>query len=180
VIAGEDSSLTDQRKAEMVWRVTWRVQHIERNAARLHHVSVPKRPVWPEGWIDESFTETRRAGAALGTGRAEAHELSAEQRLQGARAVAMVAMAVGDQDVGDALATCGLGDRNKMLLVGRTGVDDRHATAAYEISVGAEEGVWARIVGDDAAHLRRDLLGNAVVDINTSIEGKLCRHGVSN
>jgi len=40
VIAGEDGALSDQRKAEMVWRVARRVQHVERDAAGLHHVPV--------------------------------------------------------------------------------------------------------------------------------------------
>ena len=89
----------------------------------------------------------------------------------------MVAMAMGDQDMADALAPRRLRDRRKMRLVGRTWVDDGHAAAADDIGVGAEEGVGRGIVGDDAAHLRSDLFGHAVVDIDASIEGKLCRHG---
>ena len=90
----------------------------------------------------------------------------------------MIAMAVCDQDMGDALAPRRLRDCGKMSLVGRAWVDDGHATAADEIGVGAEKGVGRRIVRNDAANLRRNLLGYAVVDLNASIEGKLCRHGL--
>src|SRR5262249_52365585 len=101
---------------------------------------------------------------------------AAEQRLQRPRPVAVVAMAVCDQDVGDALAACGFGDGRMVRLVCGARINDRHAAAADEISVGAEKYVGRGIVGDDAADLRRHLLGDAVVDINASIEGKLCRH----
>jgi len=90
----------------------------------------------------------------------------------------MIAMAVCDQDMGDALAARGVGDCRKMHLIGGTRVDDRHAAAANEIGVGAEKGVGRRVVRNDAANLRRNLLGYAVVDLNASIEGKLCRHGL--
>ena len=178
MIAGEHGALANERKAEMVRRVAWRVQHIEGDAAGLHHVAVLNRPVGLEGWIDEGLAEAWGAGAALGAGRAEAQDLAADQRLQAPRPVAMIAMAVGDQDVGDSLAAGRLDDGGEMLLAGRTGIDDGHAAAAHDISIGAEKGIGRRIVGDDAAHLRGDLLGHAVVDINASIEGKLCRHGL--
>jgi len=90
----------------------------------------------------------------------------------------MIAMAVCDQDMGDALAARGVGDCRKMRLIDGTRVDDRHAAAANEIGVGAEKGVGRRIVRNDAPNLRRNLLGYAVVDLNASIEGKLCRHGL--
>ena len=46
------------------------------------------------------------------------------------------------------------------------------------IAIGAEEGIGARIVGDDAPDAGRDLLGDAIIDILTAIESKLCRHGL--
>jgi len=154
-----------------------RVQHIEGDAADLQLIAVGERAVWREGRIDEGIAEAGGAGAALGAGRAEAHDLAAEPLLQRPRTVAMVAMAVGDQDMADALAPRRFGDGRKMSLVGRAWVDDGHAAAADEIGVGAEEGVGRGVIGDNAAHLRGDLFGHTVVDIDASIEGKFCRHG---
>jgi len=90
----------------------------------------------------------------------------------------MIAMAVRNQDMGDALAARSFGDGGKMRRVRGARVDDRNPAAADQVSVGAEKGVGRRIVGDDAANLRRHFLGNAVVDLDASIEGKLCRHGL--
>ena len=66
----------------------------------------------------------------------------------------------------------------RCALVGGTGVDDRDLAGADEIGIGAEESIWAGIVGDDAADAGRDLFGHAIVDIHASIEGKLRRHGL--
>ena len=111
-------------------------------------------------------------------GRPERGDLAAEQRLQGARPVAMVAMAVRDEDVRQALAFDRGGDRLQMPLVGGTRVDDGDVAAADDIAIGAEKGVGARIVGDDTPDAGRDLLGDAIVDILTAIESKRCRHGL--
>jgi len=178
MVAGEHGALADQGKAEMVRCVAWRVQNIQRDAAGLHHVAVLERPVGPEGGIHEGLAEAWGACAALGPGRSEAQDLAADQRLQVSRPVTMIAMAVGDQDMSDALAAGRFDDGGEMLPVSRPRIDDGHAAAANEVSIGAEEGVGRRIVGNDTAHLRGDLLGHAVVDINASIEGKLCRHGL--
>ena len=87
-------------------------------------------------------------------------------------------MAVGDEDMGEPLALDRGGDRLQVPLVGGTRVDDGDVAAADDIAIGAEEGVGAGIVGDDAPDARRDLLGDAVVDILAAIEGKLRRHGL--
>ena len=64
-----------------------------------------------EGGIDEGVAETGRTGAALGACRSEARISAAERACKAPRAVAMVAMAVGDEDMRDALAPVGVGDR---------------------------------------------------------------------
>src|SRR5579885_1292296 len=89
----------------------------------------------------------------------------------------MVAVAVGNQDVGETLALEGLGDRFEVGLVVGAGIDDRNPAAADEIGIGAEKGIRPGIVGDDAADARRNLFGHAVIDIDVTIEGKLRRHG---
>ena len=92
MIAGEHRALPDQGKAEMVGRMTGRVQHVESNAAGLDLVSVLQRPVGPEGGIDEGFAEAGRTGAALGARRPKAQDLAADEGLQRPRAITMVAM----------------------------------------------------------------------------------------
>ncbi len=178
VIAGEHGALPDESEAEMVRRVSWRVQHVERDAAGLDRVAVLQGPVRLEGGIDEGVAEPRRPGAPAAAGRTEAQDLAAEQFLQRTRTVAMIAVAVGDKDVGDALAAGGLGDRREVVIVGWPRIDHGDMAAADEIGVGAEKGVRRRIVGDDAANLGRDVLGDAIVDISAAIEGKLGGHGL--
>ena len=131
-----------------------------------------------EGGIDERVAETRRAGASRRAGRPERGDLAAEQRLQGARPVAMIAMAVRDEDMRQPLVFDRGGNRLQVPLVGGTRVDDGDVAAADDVAIGAEKGVGARIVGDDTPDARRDLLGDAIIDILTAIEGKRCRHGL--
>ena len=178
MIAGEHGALADQREAEMVGCVPRQMQHVEREALASDRVAVGEPAVRLEGGIDEGIAETRRAGAARRAGRSERGDLAAEQRLQGARAVAMVAMAMRDEDMSEALAPYRGGDRLQMPLVARARIDDGDLAAADDVAVGAEEGIRARIVGDDAPDAGRDLLGDAVVDILTAIESKRCRHGL--
>src|SRR3990170_5741715 len=89
----------------------------------------------------------------------------------------MVAMAVGDEDMSEALTLDRVRDRLQMPLVGGTGIDDGDLSAADHIAIGAEEGVGSGIVGDDAPDAGRDLLGDAIIDVNVAIESKLRRHG---
>jgi hypothetical protein len=51
-------------------------------------------------------------------------------------------------------------------LVEGARIDDGDLAAANDVAVGAEEGIGARIVGDDAPDARRDLLGDAIIDID--------------
>ena len=89
----------------------------------------------------------------------------------------MIAMAMGDENISEALALDRVRDRLQMPLVGGTGIDDGDLSAADHISVGAEEGVGPGIIGDDAPDAGRDLLGDAIIDVNAAIESKLRRHG---
>ncbi len=66
----------------------------------------------------------------------------------------------------------------RCAFVGGARIDHRDLAGADDIGVGAEKGVRARIVGDDAPDVGRDLLGHAVVDVHATIESKLRRHGL--
>jgi ABC-type polysaccharide/polyol phosphate transport system ATPase subunit len=90
----------------------------------------------------------------------------------------MIVMAVGNENVDETLALGRGSDRLQMTLVGRSRIDDGHLSVADNVSIGAEEGVRAGIVGHDAADAGRNLLGHAIIDVNTAIEGKLRRHGL--
>ena len=87
-------------------------------------------------------------------------------------------MAVGDENMADALAARGRSDRGEMIGVGGTRIDHGHLAGADQIGIGAEKRVRAGIIGHDATHAGRDLLGHAVIDVNATIEGKLRRHGL--
>src|SRR3990170_3103802 len=89
----------------------------------------------------------------------------------------MVVMAVGDEDISEALALDRVRDRLQMAPVGGTGIDDGDFSATDDIRIGAEEGVGSGIIGDDAPDAGRDLLGDAIIDVNAAIESKLRRHG---
>jgi len=78
VVAGEHGALPHQGEAEMVGRVTWGVQDIERDASGLDHVAVFQRAVRREGWVDEGAAEAGRAGAAAAACWAEAQDLAAD------------------------------------------------------------------------------------------------------
>ena len=80
----------------------------------LTHVAVRELAIRREVWIDERVAEPGCAGAAAAAGRAEAHHLAAEQRLQGPGAVTMIAMTVGDENMRHALAARRCGDSREM------------------------------------------------------------------
>ena len=89
----------------------------------------------------------------------------------------MIAVAVRDKNVGDALASRGGRDRRQMGLVVRARVDDRNGPAPDDIGVRAEERVGAWVVRHHAANSRRDLLGHPIIDSQIAIEGEFRRHG---
>ena len=104
MIAGEHRALADQRKAEMVGCVARHMQHVERETLAL---TVSPSASLRSGTKAASTKASPRPGAPAPracAGRPERGDLAAEQRLQGARAVAMVAMAVRDEDVRQPLA----------------------------------------------------------------------------
>jgi hypothetical protein len=161
----------------MVRRVSGHMQHVEREAFCAHRVAVGEDTIGHEGRIDEGIAETWSDRASCAACRPERSDLSAEHGLQRAGAVAMVAMTVRDEDVGQAFAPDRRSDCLAMRLVVGPRIDDRDLAGADDIAVGAEKGVRAGIVGDDAADAGRDLLRHAIIDIDVAVEGKLRRHG---
>jgi hypothetical protein len=87
------------------------MQHVEREALASDRVAVGQPPVRLEAGIDKGIAETGRAGAARRAGRPKRGDLAAEQGLQGTRAIAVVAMAMRDEDMRETLASDRCGDR---------------------------------------------------------------------
>ena len=78
VVAGEDGARADQRKAQMVGRVTWCVNDVQGPIIALDRVAVPELLVGHESFVDE--------GAAGGAGRAGAARLAGRTVGQDGRA----------------------------------------------------------------------------------------------
>src|SRR5688572_25612612 len=150
MVAGEHGPLTDEGKAEMVGSVAGRVQNVERDVAGLHHVTVGDASIRRERRIDERISKPGRRRAAQATGWAKAQDLAAEQILQRPRAVAMIAMAMRDEDTGDSLPAHRSGDCGEMALVSGTRIDQGDIAAPDEIGVGTAKRVGARVRRDDA------------------------------
>ncbi len=162
----------------MVRRVAGHMQYVEGEAPSSDGIAIGKRAVRHEVGIHEIVAEAWRAGAPRRSGRPERGDLSAGKSLQAARALAMIAMTMGDEDISQVLAFDGVRYGLEMVAVGRAGVDHGDLSAADHITIGAEERVRAGIIGNDAPDVGRDLLGDAVVHILTTIESKLRRHGL--
>ena len=94
VIAGEYRPLAHERKTKMIRGVPRQMQDIEREPPYSDRVAVSEFPVRREAWIDEGVAEAGDARAARRSRRPERGDLSACERLQAARAVAMIAMTV--------------------------------------------------------------------------------------
>src|SRR5262245_45910723 len=102
----------------MVRRVSGQMQNVEREILDPDRVAVSELPVRREAWIDEGVPEAGNTRAARRSRRSERGDRSAGERLQSARAVAMVTMTVRNENVGEALALYRGRDRFQMALVG--------------------------------------------------------------
>jgi hypothetical protein len=78
----------------------------------------------------------------------------------------VVAVSVGDQDMGDTFPLKRHCKSLQMRLVMRPGIDHCHIAAADDVGVRALECEGARVVGNHTAHARSDLDGHAIVKIH--------------
>src|SRR6185312_16579684 len=58
----------------------------------------------------------------------------------------------------------------------RSGIDDRDFAAPDDVSQGAGEGEWARVVGEDAPNTRDNLLDLAGLEIEFFVKGNVAGH----
>ena len=100
----------------------------------------------------------------------------AGRRLDGSRGGRMVAMGVGDEDVRHGLAAHRIEQRRDMGFVVRAGIDDRHLAAADDVAHRPLEGERARVVAQQAAHARRDLLDPAGRQVEALVESDVVAH----
>ena len=117
----------------------------ERDVGAEIHVAAG---VEPAGLAD--MQRPRRAMRAFGINRGAGRCLDLGH---GGR---MVAMGVGDENVGHGLAAHGIEQRRDMGVVVRAGIEDRDFAAADDVADRAFEGERARIVGDHGPHAGRD------------------------
>jgi hypothetical protein len=88
----------------------------------------------------------------------------------------MVAMGVGDENMGDGLAAHGVKQRGDMGVVVGPGIEDRDFAAADDVAHRAFEGERAGIIGDDRADTRRNLAHPVGFEIEGLIEGNVVVH----
>src|SRR5271163_949970 len=88
----------------------------------------------------------------------------------------MVAMSVGDQDMGHLLAGKSSQQCRDVVFEIRAGIDNRDFAVADNIGPGAAEGERARITRDDAANARRHPLEPAVFERKFAAERDLDSH----
>jgi len=180
VVAGKHRPGALHGEAEMVRRMARRVQRLDRPVGARDGVAVPEAHVGGELVVDELLSRGLMRSPGPGRVRvtAEAHDRGAGQPGEGSRAVAMVAVGVRDQDVGDGPARCRGEDRRPVGLVVGTGIDDGECRRADEVGVGALEGERARVRGDDTNDARRHRVGGAVAERHRGLEGERVQRGL--
>ena len=181
VIAGKQQIRFPQGIGQVVRGVARRRHRFERPAVARHHLAVAERDVGPEikvgagiepvGLADMQWP--RRAVRALridhGTGRGL--DLRHGRR--------MIAMGVGDENMGHGFAAHRIEHRRDMGLVVRAGVEYRHLAAADDVTDRPLEGERTGIVGDDRAHARRHFLGAAGLKIKRLVVRDVVVHAES-
>ena len=88
----------------------------------------------------------------------------------------MVAMRVGDENMGDGLAAHGIEQCRDVGVVFGTGVDDRDLAAADNVTNRSFEGERPGIVGDNGAHARCHLFDPARDKIEALVVGDVVAH----
>ena len=73
----------------------------------------------------------------------------------------MVAVGMGDQDMGHGLAPNGVKQRRRMRFIVGTGIDDRDLALADDVTHRPREGEGARIVAENSPHARTDFIDDA-------------------
>jgi|SRR5215468_997249 hypothetical protein len=102
--------------------------------------------------------------------------LRASRGLDLGRGRRMIAVRMGDKDVGNGFAAHGVQKRRDMRSILRPGIDNRHVVAADDVTDRAFEGEWAWIIGSNRPHAGRDLLDLIGYETETLIERDVIVH----
>ena len=179
VVAGEDGAVADERITKMVGRVPRRVDRIESPTCPLDHIAAAQRLIWREGAVDEIVAYGVCFGEATGRlGGTIAQDARAGFLFQRFDQVRMVAVSVGEENMGDSLAFERVQQGVEMGRIVGAGIDDRDLAPAYHIGIGAHEGERTRIVGHQTADSGSDLAQHAVLEVHGAVEGKIGRGGL--
>ena len=82
----------------------------------------------------------------------------------------MVAVGMGDQNMGHGFAAHGIQQRRRMGLVVGAGIDDRDLALADDVTHRAGEGERARIVAENPPHAGADFLDDAGLKRKVAVE----------
>ena len=179
VIAGKQHVGAAQRVRHVVRRVAGGGDRLQRPAVALDDLAMGDPPVRHEFGIAAGIEalgfadvqRPRRPVRPLAIGDRPGRRLDLGRRRR------MVAMGVGDDDVGHRLAAHRVEQRIDVLLVEGTGIDDGDLAAPDDVAQRPLEGERARIVDQDAPHAGRDLLDHAGGEVEGSVEGDVVSHG---
>src|SRR5215468_4187794 len=150
----------------------------ESPAVTCHNVAVSERSVGAElpvtaGIKARGLVEMELSRGAMGTfpeGQRPRRGLDTRRRRR------MIAMSMGDEDVGYGLALNGVEKRFDVRLVERAGIDHSDTIPADNVADRALEGERPWIVTEQSAHARIDLLDLAGRKIEASVERDVVTH----
>ena len=159
MVAGEQQIGFLESKRHVIGGVAGRCHRFHRPAFAAHDLAVGERNVGTEihvgGGIEPAgFADMQRPRQPV---RALREYLGAGRRLHLGRRRRMIAVGMGDENMGDGFAAHGIEQRRDMGVVVGAGIEDRDLAAADDVAHRTLEGERARIIGDDGAHARRHL-----------------------
>ena len=159
MVAGEQQVGFLERKRHVIGGVAGRRHRFERPAVAAHRLAVGERHVGTEIHVGGGVEPARLADMKRPRQpvRALRINLGAGRGFDFGHRRRMVAMGVGDENVGDGLAAHGVKQRGDMGVVVGPGIEDRDFAAADDVAHRALEGERAGIIGDDRADARRHL-----------------------
>ncbi len=159
MIAGEEKIGFLEGKGHVIGGVAGRRHRFERPAVARHHLAVGERDIGPEIHVGRSIeppglADMQRPRQPV---RALGEHFCAGRRLDLRHRRRVIAMRMGDENVGDGFVAHGIEQRRHMGVVVRPRIEDRHFAAADDVAHRALEGERARIVGQHRADARRDV-----------------------
>ena len=178
MIAGEQQIGFLEGKRHVIGGVAGRRHRFQRPAVAAHHLAVGKRDIGTEIHVGRRIEPTgladmQRTGQPVRPLRVDCR---AGRRLDLRHRRRMIAMSVGDENMGDGLVAHGIEQRSDMGVVIGAGIEDRHFAAADDVAHRALEGERARIVGHHGADAGRHLACGVGLEIERFVEGDVVAH----